>query len=177
MLDFLSARDCTQCDWPFKQPQHSAVNPSLSVTDTEAPGELFKSNYNKKQIHDRSTGHLTILKLCMLTTSLKNCRGNAIHITSQNNNSFYKIISKSCCCYIIVCLYLIWLERGTWLVYGIWYMRYTLPLASSISTTPRWPSAAAIMSEVRPCLSVCSRGAPWSITKSSKSHWPEIMKR
>ena len=47
-----------------------------------------------------------------------------------------------------------------------------LPLDSSISSTPRCPSAAAIISAVRPCLSTCSRGAPRSMITSSSSHRP-----
>ena len=47
-----------------------------------------------------------------------------------------------------------------------------LPLDSSISSTPRCPSAAAIISAVRPCSSTCSRGAPRSMITSSSSHRP-----
>ena len=48
------------------------------------------------------------------------------------------------------------------------------PFASSMSTTPRCPSAAATMTAVRPCLSFCSRGAPCWSNKSTSCQWPAL---
>ena len=200
MSERLSTSDWTQCSCPFKHAQQRALRPSLSARWTEEPTTqhtdqcacVCMSVYawcGYLYVRVNLSVRVWLLLPCVCMSVCVN-----VHVW------MYMCVCVCACMFGLVCVSTLWLplscmsvcvcvvwECLAWLplsyvcmyvcmcvsvcmracVFVLW-----LPLDSSISSTPRCPSAAAIISAVRPCLSTCSRGAPRSMITSSSSHRP-----
>ena len=155
MSERLSTSDWTQCSCPFKHAQQRALRPSLSARWTEDPTRENTDQCAWMCMCVYACCHYlhhVFIRMCVCV-----CVCVSVCVCMRAAITFIMYLYECVCVYECEC---------------VWICVLWLPLDSSISSTPRCPSAAAIISAVRPCLSTCSRGAPRSMITSSSSHRP-----